>query len=111
MSEPTMKHFASDDGSREGWLIWCPGCGWAHPLATKDPRLAWDFNGSQERPTFSPSFVFFGDMEHGGKMPRCHFFLRDGRLQFLGDSKHSLAGQTVALPPWRGMENNETVAS
>jgi hypothetical protein len=29
----------------------------------------------------------------------CHSFLRDGRWQFLGDSAHSLAGQTVNMIP------------
>lgn len=33
----------------------------------------------------------------------CHSFLRAGRWQFLGDSAHALAGQTVdmvPLPDW-----------
>ena len=28
----------------------------------------------------------------------CHSFVTDGRIQFLGDCTHSLAGQTVDLP-------------
>lgn len=31
--------------------------------------------------------------------PRCHSFVRDGKIEFLNDSTHSLAGQTVDLPP------------
>ena len=34
--------------------------------------------------------------EHTTK--RCHSFIKDGQIQFLGDCTHSLAGQTVALP-------------
>jgi hypothetical protein len=30
--------------------------------------------------------------------PRCHSFVTDGRIQFLSDSTHALAGQTVDLP-------------
>lgn len=30
----------------------------------------------------------------------CHSFVTDGRIQFLGDCTHSLAGQTVDLPDW-----------
>ena len=30
---------------------------------------------------------------------RCHSFVTDGRIQFLSDSTHVLAGQTVDLPP------------
>jgi len=28
----------------------------------------------------------------------CHYFLKGGMLQFLGDCTHTLAGQTVPLP-------------
>jgi len=31
-------------------------------------------------------------------MTRCHSFVVDGRIQFLQDSEHELAGQTVDLP-------------
>lgn len=30
----------------------------------------------------------------------CHSFVTDGRIQFLSDSTHDLAGQTVDLPEW-----------
>ena len=30
----------------------------------------------------------------------CHSFVTDGRIQFLGDCTHKLAGQTVDLPDW-----------
>jgi hypothetical protein len=28
----------------------------------------------------------------------CHSFVTDGKIQFLGDCTHALAGQTVELP-------------
>jgi hypothetical protein len=31
---------------------------------------------------------------------RCHSFVTDGRIQFLGDCTHHPVGQTVPLPPW-----------
>jgi hypothetical protein len=30
----------------------------------------------------------------------CHSFVTDGRIQLLGDCTHSMASQTVDLPPW-----------
>lgn len=30
----------------------------------------------------------------------CHSFVRAGKIEFLGDCTHALAGQTVALPDW-----------
>ena len=29
---------------------------------------------------------------------RCHSFVREGRIEFLSDCTHALAGQTVELP-------------
>jgi len=31
---------------------------------------------------------------------RCHSFVTDGQIQFLGDCTHALAGQTVPLQPF-----------
>lgn len=92
----------------------CPGCGLGHCLPTaegKSPR--WGFNGSKDRPTLSPSILAKGVelltedevaiVEQGGTVkPRpvtCHSFVREGRIEFLADSTHKLAGQTVDLPP------------
>ncbi len=33
-----------------------------------------------------------------GQSPLCHSFVRDGRIEFLGDCTHKLAGQTIELP-------------
>ena len=30
----------------------------------------------------------------------CHSFVTNGRIQYLGDCTHKLAGQTVDLPDW-----------
>lgn len=96
-----------------GILFWCPGCDGAHQVmvgAGAGPR--WGYNGDPDRPTFTPSILVRGverltDDEHrrvmaGEKIdPRpsvCHSFVTDGRIRFLGDCTHDLAGQTVDLP-------------
>lgn len=58
-----------------------------------DKHPKWTWNGSYEKPTFDPSYVVVSPP------PRCHSFIRDGRIQFLGDCEHDLKGQTVDLPP------------
>ena len=45
-----------------------------------------------------------GTMPDGTKV--CHSFIRDGRIQFLGDCTHHLAGQTVDLPDFTEEELN-----
>lgn len=93
-------------GDLHGWMFDCPGCSRTH-VVTPD----WSFNGDLERPTFSPSLLLRSvecptEEEHarimaGEKAPPrplvCHSFIRDGRIEFLGDCTHALAGQTVDL--------------
>ena len=73
----------------------CPGCGRAHTVTVYGKRnsqgATWGWNGDMVAPTFSPSLNVVG---------YCHSFVKDGFIQFLGDSTHELAGQTVALPAW-----------
>lgn len=98
--------------------FWCPGCSERHviPIGTGyGPR--WGYNGNPETPTFTPSILVrsghfvpghegdqcwcnwpdkdeFPDL----KCRVCHSFVTDGRIQFLGDCTHALAGQTLDLP-------------
>lgn len=75
---------------------WCPGCRMIHQIAVEQPfrnGARWSFDGNAEAPTFHPS------VNVGPGSPRqCHYFLSQGRIQFLGDCHHDLAGQTVDLP-------------
>ncbi len=83
------------DGTPTGLVHWwfhCPGCDDTHMYTV--PR--WTRSGTDEKPTFAPSLlVRYGD-KPGDK--RCHLFLRDGVLDFLGDCTHALAGQKVPIP-------------
>jgi len=77
----------------------CPGCGFDHPFHTggdsaKHPQ--WTWNGSTDRPTFSPSLLCNKDYPAS----RCHSFVRDGRIEFLSDCWHALKGQTIDIPEW-----------
>lgn len=84
-------------GRRLGWMIFCPACDNGHFF---DGR--WSFNGDVERPTFSPSMLSNGRAEViNPAVPRCHSFVTDGKIRFLDDCSHALAGQTVDLPDWR----------
>ncbi len=69
----------------------CPGCNEWHIIYVKG-KVAWEFNGDVNSPTFTPSLKLTAD----GYC--CHSFIRAGKIQFLGDCTHELAGQTVDLP-------------
>ena len=93
----------SDDNSI---LICCPACNCGHALNNR-----WKFNGDLEKPTFSSAYpgsaysllvtceMHCDDPRHNYNkgMNRCHSYIKDGMIQFLGDSTHSLAGKTVPL--------------
>lgn len=102
--------------------FWCPGCDGAHAIQIGEgPGPRWVYNGNPVKPTFTPSILVTGvdftekgraDFEawhaagcpdrHGQPFDRaptvCHSFVTDGRIQFLSDCTHALAGQTVDIP-------------
>ncbi len=93
-------------GAQNGGLLFrCPGCECAHQVTVGEgsgPR--WGYNGNPDAPTFTPSvLVTYNGCDAGvdGAPPAiCHSFVTDGRIQFLSDCTHALAGQTVDLPDY-----------
>jgi len=80
------------------WFFHCPGCDSTHQVVDRIGRggkgSGWSFNGDFEKPTFAPSILVHGSPTH----PRCHSFVRDGKIEFLSDCTHALAGRTVDVP-------------
>lgn len=75
----------------------CPGCDGMHGIPIKgENHPVWGWNGSVDAPTFTPSILV--RYQGGDKNTVCHSFVTDGRIQFLGDCTHALAGKTVDLP-------------
>ncbi len=94
----------ADTGTVQVWF-WCPGCDEAHAIQVGGayPGPKWQWNGSLERPTFTPSILVRSKRGEAQVDSVCHSFVNDGRMQFLGDCTHKLAGQTVELgepPEW-----------
>lgn len=75
----------------------CPGCGNGHFVTVNgtlnESGASWDWNGSLDAPTFSPSLLVNGHIPTS----RCHSFVRDGKIQFLDDCYHEMKGQTVEM--------------
>lgn len=86
----------TSEGETEVLLCFhCPGCKYGHSFRIKGQGPVWDWNGSLEKPTFSPSLLVWQSRPEA----RCHSFVRDGNIEFLGDCFHELKNQTVPLPP------------
>ena len=82
-----------------GLVFMCPGCKERHIIhhgVGNGPR--WQWNGDAEKPTFSPSVLVRWTDEDTAKDFVCHSFVTAGKIQFLNDSTHDLAGKTVDLP-------------
>ena len=91
-------------------MFWCPGCDSAHLVYVEGvapPRslhhgARWGYNGNPDAPTFTPSVLVTYNGSDAGVEDAppavCHSFVTDGRIQFLGDCTHALAGQTVPIP-------------
>jgi hypothetical protein len=85
--------------SEERVAFRCPGCRGPQHIPVKGPN-AWGFNGDMDRPTFTPSIL-----TRKGDNYICHSFVTDGRIRFLSDCTHALAGQTVDLPEVLNQQN------
>ena len=80
----------------------CPGCHALHQIQTP----GWMWNQSLDKPTFRPSVLVtypanpdaIEEFREWRTERRCHSFITDGRVQFLSDCTHQLAGKTVDLP-------------
>jgi hypothetical protein len=110
----------SDKEGRFGVLFWCPGCDEPHCVWVQGPGSVWTWDENAERPTFNPSVLIRRGHYVPGEEGRdcwcsytartkrkapfscsvCHSFVRDGRIEFLSDCTHKMAGQTVELPDW-----------
>lgn len=111
-----------------GLTYWCQGCEEAHSV-----NSGWAYNGNPEAPTFSPSVLVTSGHYTSSwtaekpcwctynrdnpkrpapfKCHRCHTFINDGMVQFLGDCSHALAGQTLPLPDLpESMQDRESAA-
>jgi hypothetical protein len=98
-------HFMGEGnrGPRGGllYMFHCPGCNFSHPFEIEcRDGSGWNWNGSLTEPTFSPSLLCCKGSEY-----QCHLYLENGKIRYLSDCWHELAGQTVECPDWEDVKN------
>jgi hypothetical protein len=123
MSEKPVVSVHEVAGEGKYVFFWCPGCRGNHAVSVENPNncgAKWWWNGDLFHPTFWPSILVSGskmtelgekqynDWTHGKiQTPEkfdsvdtiCHSFVRDGRIEFLVDCTHELAGKIVDVEP------------
>ena|ERR1700734_1490618 len=79
-----------------GAVLWfhCVGCKRDHGFTLP----GWDWNGSMEKPTFTPSLM----CDRGDPTHQCHTIITDGKIAYQSDCHHALAGQTIEMVNWEG---------
>lgn len=95
---------ASEHGGKGGVSL--PVSNWRPPNEVEGgsakPLPHWTFNGDFENPTFHPSVLSRYEYPAEDGQPAvkftCHSWVRNGRIEFLSDCTHALAGKTVDLP-------------
>lgn len=124
---PILRESVNGDNHWLGfWCPGCEEMHVIHVYREGEPKRgnpSWSWNGSYETPTFKPSILvtngckmpnhipgtpcwctFNADLIAKGEPPsaftcgRCHTYVTDGKIQFLGDCTHPLAGTTVEIP-------------
>lgn len=85
-----QEHFKN--GQLAGHLIYCPACKRSHLFGTE-----WKFNGDFDEPTFNPSL----NIESERSPRRCHFFVRDGIIDYCGDSTHAFRGKAIYMEDYQ----------
>jgi hypothetical protein len=82
-----------------GFLFWCTACGNCHGVWIHKPnemtKAQWTWNGSMDKPSFSPSFVI--KEIRNNKPYVCHIVVKDGEIHYLDDCTHELKGKVVPL--------------
>jgi hypothetical protein len=80
--------------------FWCPGCDHLHRVTIDAGEFGWVWDGNEQLPTVTPSVLTtYGPRSDEANNRVCHLFVRTGQLEFLPDSTHGQAGQTVTMAP------------
>lgn len=104
-----MRRVGASDGYKAGGLAhWCPACESMHAFALDGKNsngAQWTWDGNVENPSFEPSMLItINAQSHphhlvGEPTEVCHYFLRNGVIEYLGDCTHGLKGQRIVMPP------------
>lgn len=81
------------------YAYWCLGCGYEHVFGLRTEGGHHEFNGDLNNPTVSPSLL-----QNFTPGRTCHSFIKNGKIQYLSDCHHHLAGQTIELPDFEEQE-------
>ena len=89
-------------------FFYCPGCKLTHLVRVdRQGKPNWVWNNEPKKPTLSPSVVVrftkpareLGLGKNSGTQEKCHSYIQDGRILYLADCTHELAGKRMDMIP------------
>ncbi|HEY9299811.1 MAG TPA: DUF6527 family protein [Phormidium sp.] len=85
-----------------GYRFYCPGCKSHHEPYLEPSQVRSSYwrlvdDGSLEKPTISPSILTKVSRPDGSKVMICHLYVTNGKISYLPDCTHELAGQVVDM--------------
>lgn len=103
---PFLRRFLNDFDRLWYYYHWCPACKEPHQYIVGPGH--WRFNENFEKPSFFDSMRIFTNIPRTPEerinrvnYTLCHYFVRDGFIDYCTDSPHALAGKRVKLPEWK----------
>lgn len=92
------------EGNPDGvdqYQFYCPGCECHHSFWHKNikDKVQWSWNKSFVKPTVTPSIKTQFYSYKFEKDMICHFYIKNGKIQYLNDCTHELAGETIKMVP------------
>jgi hypothetical protein len=98
-----MRMYAKDPGK---YYFFCPGCAEYHSVSTTRPNAngtVFRISGTLQLPTVTPminrSIEKFNSSKHANNPAHvCNSFIVEGKIRFLENCTHALAGRQVDLP-------------
>ena len=85
-------------GNASAALMYIPGVPCHILINLEGPHPVWVWNGDKRNPSISPSILTRLNWGADGKEICNHVFVREGKIQYLGDCTHEYAGMTLELP-------------
>jgi hypothetical protein len=78
------------------YMFFCPACNHCHVIDD-----TWAISDMPDSPTVRPSVLVNtkNSPYYESRLPTCHLFIMDGKLQYLSDCTHAFSGKTVSMQP------------
>lgn len=87
-----------DNKGQKSAMLYMPGLPCPVQINVTGPHPVWGWNEDVYNPTFTPSILTRLPWGEERKEICNHVFVRNGKIQYLGDCSHEYAGKTIDLP-------------